>query len=458
MSMGIFGKQKPALRNQGDNSQSIDFNILNSCMSKIHKKLASIFHNLPMTMTSLRSLQKVLGVVLFVGCAIWPMFGQASPASSPTPAVTSGSVHKTIQVGAGQWIDSGIDVLAGSTLAVAANGTIHDVKGRSLTPAGAQRGWADLMRALSANDAGLGTLIGRIGSDEASVPFVLGASKQLQVNYGGRLFLGINDVVQGTAQIQDAASKYSVDITVTSAVSAENSAQPTPDTTAQNLAQNAATPAGGAASNRREGHAVNPTLIAEAQQLLNTMPRRVTDASGGVGDMINFLIVGSQQKMIDAMQAAGWLVVDRDTKAATVHALLSTLEKKSYTEMPMSQLYLFGRTQDYGFARAEPIQVVTTRNHLRMWKTDQTLHGETVWIGAATHDIGLERDQRNGGVTHSIDPDVDKEREYLGSSLTDTGQLSGTEHILPKDPVQQAKTATGGSFHSDGRVLLLLLK
>jgi hypothetical protein len=40
--------------------------------------------------------------------------------------------------------------------------------------------------------------------------------------------------------------------------------------------------------------------------------------------------------------------------------------------------------------------------------------GQTVWAGAATHDIGFEKDQRTGDVTHKIDSNVDQEREFLG--------------------------------------------
>jgi hypothetical protein len=31
-------------------------------------------------------------------------------------------------------------------------------------------------------------------------------------------------------------------------------------------------------------------------------------------------------------------------------------------------------------------------------------------------------------------------------------------HVAPPDPLTEAKTATGGSFHSDGRILVLVLK
>jgi len=110
----------------------------------------------------------------------------------------------------------------------------------------------------------------------------------------------------------------------------------------------------------------------------------------------------------------------------------------------MSQLYLFGRPQDYGWAHAEPISVVRSRNHLRIWKALFQVNGETLWVGAATHDIGFERDQRNNGITHKIDPDIDLERDYVEKTLASTGLVTEISHFLPDNPMKEAKTATGG--------------
>jgi hypothetical protein len=123
--------------------------------------------------------------------------------------------------------------------------------------------------------------------------------------------------------------------------------------------------------------------------------------------------------------------------------------------MPMSVLYLFGRPQDYGFAHAEPLTVAATRHHLRIWKSPLTLDGQPVWVGAATHDIGFERDKRNNRITHKIDPDIDTERDYVGKSLSETGELSAIMRVLPRDALKEARTATGGTFHSSGEVLVM---
>jgi hypothetical protein len=78
-----------------------------------------------------------------------------------------------------------------------------------------------------------------------------------------------------------------------------------------------------------------------------------------------------------------------------------------------------------------------------------------LWVGAATHDIGFEKDQRNGSVTHKIDPDIDLEKDFVEKTLCSTGLVSQFTHFLPQNPLQTAKTATGGSFHSNGKVLVL---
>jgi hypothetical protein len=173
--------------------------------------------------------------------------------------------------------------------------------------------------------------------------------------------------------------------------------------------------------------------------------------------MVNFLIVGSEQQLLATFKSAGWVTVDKTKKDAVLHGLVSTLSKESYVEMPMSELYLFGRAQDYGMAHAEPFKVVATRHHLRLWKAPFLVNGQTLWVGAATHDTGFDRDQRNNGWTHKIDPNIDDERKYLAESLSGTGLVLQLGYFLPSNPVQEARTATGGSFHSDGNVLVMVV-
>jgi hypothetical protein len=249
---------------------------------------------------------------------------------------------------------------------------------------------------------------------------LVGASKELTVNSPGHLFLGVNQLAG-----EQSGGGFHVNVKI---VPAE---KPVASAPAREL-----------------------TLPAD---FASRIPRRVADANGKAGDLVNFIVIGSEEKLKAAFRDSGWVPVDRTKSEAILHAVLSSTAKQSYVEMPMSELYLFGRVQDFGFARAEPIQVVQSRHHLRVWKAPFEYQGQIVWAGAATHDIGFEKDQRTGGVTHKIDPKVDMERDFVGQCFRETGALSGTTYLTPSDTVREAHTATGGAIQSDGRVLVMAL-
>jgi hypothetical protein len=123
-------------------------------------------------------------------------------------------------------------------------------------------------------------------------------------------------------------------------------------------------------------------------------------------------------------------------------------------------LYLYGRPQDFGYERAEAVMVATQRNHFRIWQAPfSSPQNQMLWVGAGTHDIGIERDQRDPDViTHKIDQDVDNERDFIGATLQQAGQVEAMSYMTRAKPITSAKTATGGNIRSDGRVLVIVLK
>jgi hypothetical protein len=194
-------------------------------------------------------------------------------------------------------------------------------------------------------------------------------------------------------------------------------------------------------------------------EFASRLPTRVTDADGTPGDMVNFVLIGSREQVVAALEAAGWEPVDRTTSEAILKAILVTLDKKVYVTLPMSELFLFDRAQDFGYARGEPVRVVAERHHFRLWEAPwQTEDGKDIWLGAGTYDAGFEEDRRNGDITHKIDPEVDKERDYIAATLSAAGRLAGLGYTSPPEPIREAATAHGGPFRSDGRIALLLLK
>ena len=347
------------------------------------------------------------------------------PAATQTPTGKKRLSQEVQLTGDESWVDSGIDVQAGEHVLITATGKLRYADAKDDNgPEGLARGFKDLLRVLPFNAAGRGALIGRIGDQDTSQPFAVGARRDVVAPISGRLSVGINQTTSDTGD-----GNFAVRIEVYA-------------------------PDGGTARVvARQVH----FLPGIDNNLFAKLPRRVGDKQGNPGDMVNFLVLGSEEAMQHVFTNAGWVKVDADVTDAVLHGILESLSKESYLTMPMSPLYLFGRPQDYGWAHAEPISVVKTRNHLRIWKASFEVNGKMLWVGAATNDIGFERDERNNGVTHKIDPDIDLERDYVEKTLASTGLVAEISHFLPDNPMKEAKTATGGTFHSNGEVLILKL-
>jgi LssY-like putative type I secretion system component LssY len=367
-------------------------------------------------------------ILLAAGC----VSAQNTAAQSGSPNATSYQVDVDATK---QWVDSKIDLRAGEKIKITATGTITyaaDKKhpdGRTLGPGGLPRAFEDLIHEYAVTDGGHGELIGRLGSDDGAQAFAVGVLLDYEAPVAGRLFLGINQSMRDAA---GAKGNFQVKI----------------DVIDPGLSTAAAIAIGGPPETPVPGI---------TREVLAAIPRRISDEKGKPGDMVNIFIVGSQSQLEKVFKRAGWVRVDRSVENTVLSAITDSIEKKDYLTMPMSTLYLFDRPQDYGFAHAEPVRVAMSRNHLRVWKSTFVVDGQPLWCIAATHDIGFERDQRNNGLTHKIDPAIDGEREYVNDTLSGTGIVVQRTHVTPADPLTTASTATGGSFHSDGRILVLVL-
>ena len=407
------------------------------------------------------------------------------------------------------WTDTGVDLQAGSIVAITAQPSAGGCDPMGLASPG---GSAQNLPVASANP---GALIARL--QENGPVALVGMSQELRTAESGHLFLGVNST--GTAPCQGSfavkvrigAGPPGAEATPASAPVAQvSNAKPSdasaskdpagaPTTskpggekevkdikgalataaqtwlsgqfgTGASASQPAASPtssatAGGATAAAKDAAPAAPALTlsttpldSQLRKVIDGLPRRVNDEFKNQGDMVNFVIVGTLPKVQEALTAADWHVADRDVKESVMKAVLQTYEKKAYMAMPMSELYLFGRVQDYGYEQAEPYAVVASRHHFRIWKAPVRWNGQDVWVGAGTHDIGFEKDQRNGKVTHKIDPAVDGERDNIGGTLQKSGKVKSLTYYLPPNPVQEAKNATGGGYHSDGRVLVITLQ
>jgi ankyrin repeat protein len=194
----------------------------------------------------------------------------------------------------------------------------------------------------------------------------------------------------------------------------------------------------------------SPDLV----KLVEAQPQRVDTRQGAPVDVTNVMLIGSQANVDAVFRAAGW----DDVAALGVKSGLKTFQavlfKQGYDRAPFSDLFLKGRAPDLTFQKQ--LNTFAKRDHIRIWKVG-TYEGKDVWLGAATHDIGMGVDRK--GVKpqwyHTVDTQVDRERSRVMNDLMLTGNVKGCSLVERPNMPKENKTPAGNARNTDGRMLVL---
>jgi hypothetical protein len=190
----------------------------------------------------------------------------------------------------------------------------------------------------------------------------------------------------------------------------------------------------------------------EHDHRLSGAPKTTMLGDGIPGDPLNIAVVASKEELIRAMFAAGWKAADRTTFKSSLHIADSVLLKKPYETAPVSNLYLFNRTQDLAFERPAG-ENARRRHHVRFWRDDELgMAGRPLWLGAATFDASVGVSHFTGQITHHIDPDIDQERDRLIADLTAAGQLTSEFQVTGVGVAWQGRNGGGDRYFTDGEL------
>jgi len=200
---------------------------------------------------------------------------------------------------------------------------------------------------------------------------------------------------------------------------------------------------------------ISPSLADAVQTLLADAPQRAESEAKKPGDPLNLVIVGQADQIVNAFQQAGWSEAKKLGPKSTMGTVRAVTSEEGYSQAPVSQLYLYGHVEDLAFEKM--LNTFMKRHHLRLWRTTVSAPGRReIWLGAATHDIGL--DVHFGVVSHAIDPDLDAERSKVGADLIAGGQVAAEQLVTRPNPLSEGKTATGGAWKTSGQLLVIELK
>jgi len=191
------------------------------------------------------------------------------------------------------------------------------------------------------------------------------------------------------------------------------------------------------------------------------VPTRTRVKSGTPGDPVNIAFEGTQSQIMAAFEKIGWVKADPLSVRDDIRLAKAFLAHQSYPTAPVSNLYLFNRPED--IAVEHELGSVSTRHHARFWDTgrqDAGTHME-LWIGDCSEDTNVEPLRKHGiivGTTHHIDPNLDRERDYIFALMKKASVISSLVIEPGMGRTTNGRNAGGDPFSTDGRVDLILLK
>jgi LssY C-terminus len=209
------------------------------------------------------------------------------------------------------------------------------------------------------------------------------------------------------------------------------------------------------------------------------LPLYAVSGDGWSSDPVNIAIVCRNEHQLRlAMEEAGWFIADKATIKNTIRQAVAVIFGRPYPTAPFSNLYLFGRHQDMGFQiQTGSPATPRHRHHIRFWQLESTenindhatfwqdiLHlftgkRQQIWIGAATHDIGpFAFRVRNLQVTHQIDKETNKEREFVIDTLENAKLIRRREVIAAGNPISFRGQTFRVNIVTDGTLQVLELK
>ncbi len=179
-------------------------------------------------------------------------------------------------------------------------------------------------------------------------------------------------------------------------------------------------------------------------------PRITVTGDKHPGDPLNVALIGTAEELQQILAAAQWFPANPLGLKSDLKIAVDTVLERPYNEAPVSNLFLFGRKEDFAFEQPvgdNPRQ----RHHVRFWKSPTSdPAGRPIWLGSATYDERVGLSHTTGQITHHISGDVDAERNHLMQNLEQTKQLSETYQIPDFHPVKEGRNGGGDLWKTDG--------
>jgi hypothetical protein len=190
--------------------------------------------------------------------------------------------------------------------------------------------------------------------------------------------------------------------------------------------------------------------------MLNKLPLRTATREGTPSDLINVAFLGTRDDVVNAFVDADWLPAEKLDVKTEVQTFFAVAYRHSYREGPVSSLVVDGQPPAMVFEKET--DTFSKRHHIRIWASSQSYNGLPVWIGAGTHDIGIDFSRKARTFSHSVDRNIDEERLKIVNDLIFTGDVRAWAMVDRPAAPHSFQNATGDNLQTDGDIAVMSFK
>jgi hypothetical protein len=197
-------------------------------------------------------------------------------------------------------------------------------------------------------------------------------------------------------------------------------------------------------------------LSPELKAMLNKLPLRTATREGTPSDLINVAFLGTRDDVVNAFVDAGWLPAEKLDVKTEVRTFFAVAYQHSYREGPVSSLVVDGQPPAMVFEKET--DTFSKRHHIRIWASSQSYNGLPVWIGAGTHDIGIDFSRKARTFSHSVDRYIDEERLKIVNDLIFSGDVRAWALVDRPAAPHSFQNGTGDNLQTDGDIAVMSFK
>jgi hypothetical protein len=185
---------------------------------------------------------------------------------------------------------------------------------------------------------------------------------------------------------------------------------------------------------------------------VNQLPKYSETPFGNVQAPVSFIYVGEEQQIRGFYLSRGWYEADRISATSLLRAYRAAINNLPYPTAPFSPSFINGESQELAFQLPTPANTIRQRHHTRIWDTNvRASDGRRIWVGTASFDRDIAYVGRSQIPTHTIDPNIDAERDFILRTLG----IPNAQYIQLVRP-QSGQNFSGDQFYTDGRAAVIV--